>query len=438
LVDGEEDQPDYSRAWERASELAQEIGVALAVDSSVRQLFLPELIADDRAQRPFECGRGLAEGADNLAAMWDELVAAYRRAGANNRNATLLGGFAYEAHKINEAFCEEVLELAVNDPDLAPTLPYLQARVAIDEGGIARLRRALAGGSAPADRFAYIANGVVRDAPPIPLSELLVDLAKQPTGVEVAIDILHMRLYCDRQDRREIDPVLIHCGRDLLQRVDLPLRSMLRHSAMATVIKVCLAGSPAEKVARTVCRRLREALETYRVFAHDVNDVLVALLKAQPFVALDELLIPGPPEINRRLFEPDEAGNAIEQVDATMLEAWADRGPAERYPLIGHCLSILQRKPTGEDANLSPIFMRLLDKAPDKIAFLGDFADRIHPRGWSGSLGNVLVRRKELLSSLGTHPDVNVRQWFTEMLVELDRWIDREHERERGQEESFE
>ena len=131
------------------------------------------MLAEDNPYRAFECGLGLAEGATAPGPLWDELTARYASADPKLRNATVLAGFIHQAHQRAPAFVRAALDAAIQDPALAPNLPYLQGRVAIDEEGIARLRQAIALGKLEAGSFYSIANGVIGDALPQALGSLL-------------------------------------------------------------------------------------------------------------------------------------------------------------------------------------------------------------------------------------------------------------------------
>lgn len=80
----------------------------------------------------------------------------------------------------------------------------------------------------------------------------------------------------------------------------------------------------------------------------------------------------------------------------------------------------------------------MLDHAPDKRLFLGNLWDRVSPRSWSGSLAHILAQRKGHLMQFAEHPDARVRGWLSEVIPELDRWIEQERQRDRATEESFE
>jgi hypothetical protein len=110
FADGEDDEGDASKAWEKADRMAQEVGRWLASEAAIRAEFLAELVAQPQALRAFECGRGLAEGADDLNAMWRELATAYEGTESERRNVTALSGFLYEAHQRHQKFTSDALE----------------------------------------------------------------------------------------------------------------------------------------------------------------------------------------------------------------------------------------------------------------------------------------------------------------------------------------
>lgn len=439
IADCEPDDNDVMRPWHKASELAQEVGRKLAQDDKTRREFVGELLAERNPMRAFECGRGLAEGATALGPLWQELAKLFAGADPKLRNSTVLGGFIHQAQKHDEEFVRLALDAAIEDPALAPNLPYLQGRVAIDEKAIARLRRAIALGKLEATSFYSIANGVVGDAPPLALGLLLMDIATLTDGVEIALDILHMHFYRDREDGRPRHPGLVDVGRNLLARTDFSKKGTLRDYGLHTVIRVCCSGNNGEEAARAVGQRIRTEMETVFLSTHDLGHVLKALFETQPMIALDTFLLPGPTLRNRRIFGTNVGfGTPIEHMDPAILRQWADRDAVQRYPLLGQSIAMFKRGQGEEDNDLAPLFLEILGHAPEKRAFLGDFDTRLSPNSWSGSLADILSRRKAQVLTLRDSPDPEIRGWVTELLPELDRWIEHERGRDRAGEESFE
>lgn len=440
IVDGEpDDDGDAMRPWNKAAALAEDIGKALAGDPAIRRTFVAEVLVEQNAQRAYPFGLGLAEGAESLSAMWTELTEALRRIAAAERDATVLGGFLARAHERDPAFAGPTLDALMHDANLAPLLPYFQARVGIDGAGIDRLRRAIAEKAVTAFPFHAIANGVIGDAPPEGLARLLADLATLEGGVERGIDILHMYFYRDRKEDRVFHPRLIDCGRSLLPKADFSKKEVLRDHGMKIITRVCLSGAEGREAARAVCRAVRAGLETVHISSRDLQQLLTGLFEVHADIALDEFLLCSPTRRSRSLFERSHAlAEPLAVVPVEKLAAWADIDPVERYTLIASCLSLFVERHDEDAGTLSPLFLDLLGRASDKTAFLGDFWERLHPRGWSGSLADVLTRRRARIQPLDQHPEPAVRQWVTDMQPEFERWITSERARDRQREESFE
>ena len=439
VADGDADDGDVMKPYERASQQAKEIGTALAHDPETRAAFIAELLVEQNPQRAYECGIGLSDGATDLDAMWCELLDLFSAAEADSRNAMVLGGFIHGAHAKDSAFANSTLENVIQNPDLAASLPYLQARVAIDTQGIARLRRAIERGVLSAWNFQSIANGSVVESPPDALGLLLTDIGNLADGVEIALDILHMHFYRDREEGRQRAPSLIAVGRELLLRADFRKKQSLHDFGLHTVIRVCCAGPDGEATLREICARVRAGLETVYLSSYDLGYVLKALFETHPLIALDEFLLPELRPRYRGLFEGDFGfGTPVENVGAETLVQWANIDPDRRYPLLGKSIPMFKRQQGEEENGVSTLFLEILGHAPDKRAFLGDSWSRLHPPSWSGSLADILVRRRAAITTLGDNVGGEVRQWVTDMLPELERWIEHESKRDREGEQSFE
>lgn len=439
VADGDADDGDVMKPYERASQLAKEIGTALAHDPETRAAFIAELLVEQHPQRAYECGIGLSDGAADLDAMWRELLGLFSVADVDSRNATVLGGFIHGAHSRDSAFADAALEDVIANPHLAASLPYLQARVAIDTQGIARLRRAIERGVLSAQTFHSIANGSVGESPPDALGPLLTDIARLAEGVEIALDILHMHFYRDREEGRQRAPSLIAVGRELLLCADFGKKQSLRDFGLHTVIRVCCAGPDGAATLREICARVRAGLETVHLSSYDLGYVLKALFETHPLIALDEFLLPELRPRNRGLFEGGfGSGTPVEDGSAETLVQWANIDPDRRYPLLGKSIPMFKRQQGEEENGVSTLFLEILGHAPDKRAFLGDIWSRLQPRGWSGSLADILVRRRAAITTLGDNVGGEVRQWVTDTLPELERWIEHERKRDREGEQSFE
>jgi hypothetical protein len=278
------------------------------------------------------------------------------------------------------------------------------------------------------------------------LKNLLSDVAGLTGGVDVAIEMLDMYFFCHREDQTPTAPELIDIGGNLLLWLDLNNNGRGRDSNLKSIIRRCLAGSDAEGIAQQVCRNVRSMLDARKVSRHNVGQLLDGLFNMQPVIALTEFFLGGGPNaIRLRTSLRFGDGMPIEKIAPDVLTAWANQDACPRYKLLSQALDIFiieQREfiqEQGEEPlQLSSLFLALLDKAPDKPSFLGHHRDRFIPRVWSGSLADVLVKRREAIRQLGDHPDNTVRQWVADMEAPIAEWIDVERQSDRRHEESFE
>lgn len=439
IADGEDDDGNAIKSWEKADKMAREAGRLHAHDDSVRAAFLAELLVASQADRAYEFGRGLCDGANDLGLMWSELEAAYYSADPKIRNAAVLGGFLYEMHQRDRIFATSTLEAVMDKPFLAPLLPYLQARAGIDEEGIARLRRAIAKGVLVSGDFYAIANGAVLNSPPEPLGALLEDIANLSGGIDIALDILSMYFHGDSKSAQSRNPRLLEVGRSLLLRANFSGRNSVRDYRTGIVISICLSGEHVKDVAERLCANIRSAHDGTYFPPRELNHTLQSLFESQPFVALNSFLLPSHSNERGELFDSIFTEKIpIHIINPAILESWADQDPAIRYPLLGKCVPMIGKENEEHEKELAPLFLALLDRAPDKRLFLGDIWNRVHPRSWTGSLADILIGRKALIMKLAEHFDEQVRAWTIESLATLDKWIEEERGRERRNEESFE
>lgn len=438
FADGEDDEGDAIKAWKKADRMAWDVGRALASDASVLLEFINELVVEPHPQRAFEFGRGLADGESDLSVLWLGLTTAYSSADYRKRNGTVLGGFICEAHRRDRGFASQVIEAAMHNPDLLPILPYLQSHASLDVEGIGRLRRTISNERLAVSSFYHIANNRVSGSPPQPLSSLLEDIGLLPNGIGVALYILHMRFFSrDQKEGLPEDAPLISVGRDLLARSTFGKDIRVDDYAMHTVIRICLVGEQGGEVAEKVCTCIRLAIDSYEVSSDNLTYTLKELFEVQPFVALDTFLLPMVKRHHGGLFDEVFNRNSfIENLDPVILQKWANFDPVVRYPLLGKCLRMFSTV-CNEEKDISSLFVAMLAQAPDKRLFLGSW-DRLHPRSWSGSLTELLMRRKAQVIKLAELSDEQVRAWIAEALPRFDQWIEHDRGLDREREESFE
>ncbi|MCF5666252.1 hypothetical protein GIV47_14905 [Pseudomonas marginalis] len=439
IVDGDPDDDDVMRPWERASKMAQEVGRFLAQDDKTRKEFVSELITSQNQQRVFECGQGLAEGAADLLAMWQELVDTFALSTLEKRDPTVLGGFVNFAYQRDATFTSQILDSTINNPDLRSYLPFLQARIGIDSAGIKRLRHAISKGVMNSTEFNQIANGSVIESPPKDLGGLLLDVANLADGVAVALDILSMHFFNDAKIEKPWDQSIIKIGRSLLTRMNFQKNKPRHDYQMKTVVRVCCSGDEGEETAREMCFNLHNAIASYQTSPHEVRHLIEGLFETQTLIALDIFLLHGATTNNSHFIELHfDFDSPIEKIESTALHKWASIDPILRYELLGQSIPMFKHK-NGEDSDdIDTLFLELLEYAPNKTAFLGDHYTRLQARSGVGPLVDILERRRSKILKLMDHHNTDVTDWINDILPDLELWIEKERQRNKSNEQSFE
>ncbi|HEY8262942.1 MAG TPA: hypothetical protein VIG26_01140 [Methyloceanibacter sp.] len=119
---------------------------------------------------------------------------------------------------------------------------------------------------------------------------------------------------------------------------------------------------------------------------------------------------------------------------------WCDKHPGARYPAMAGAISFVKGSEEEDvTSQWSSTALKLIERAPDRVAVIRTFVGRFHPSGWSGSLASILEGRKVLLEELKAHknPDVvalattEARRLADE--VEATRQWEAKHDRERDE-----
>jgi len=445
IEDGEDYDDDGVKPRERADRMAQKIGRALAQDAEVRAQLLSELMIAPHVTRALNFASGLVEGATDLCAMWDELATTAEHSGTTSSNAhQILAGFLLAARKHDESFAISALESTLKNPKLVTFFPRLQGRLGLDANGVDRVRKALKEGLITTSNLNELTGHGIRMAPPDSLVVLLKEIRELPNGVEAALNILQTYLCIYSDEHREPSTELLSIGCDLLvktrfQRNELNgTHSILDYDVQSVILK-CL-GPQREHAAKQVCQNLHWSLSRGTISTHDVEQTLEALFKTNPHVALDAFLLPPPNTTAKQALELSfYATYPIEELDHAILIKWANQDSAIRYSLLGKHIDLFQQVGGNRiEEKLSPLFLALLAAAPDKLAFLGDFLERLHGQGGTGSLIESGISRRALLLNSLNKLDAETGRWINDGAVQLDIWHEQLRKSERKVEESFE
>ncbi|WP_061023718.1 hypothetical protein [Bradyrhizobium sp. CCH5-F6] len=394
---------DFEAAEKRAAVAVEQLGRDVAADPTVLEALLPDLLAGGPRLAAF--GRALALGADEPVAIWTTLVA--HLAANPNDNVTVMGGFLSGLQSANPDQVNVLLDEAVSDPTLAPWFPYLQACVAIDERGVARLHQSLELGSAPLERYASLAWGRASDhIPAVAFRDLVVAISEEG-GFDQALHIISMRLFSDRAGKRDPLPETIEAGRQVLGTFKLRAsrrRAQREDHDLALVATNCLVGAEGASVAKALAHMLTAASTDYRLGAGDYPGLVKALLAVQPVAMLDEMFTGDDKSVENgvRFIAALERRRAS-PLDGVSLEAlieWCEAGPNTRYDIVAAIGVLFKKESDTAPLQWTPLAGSLLQRAPDPERMLAQMVQRLSFNSWSGSWATKMDGRLKLLEGL--------------------------------------
>jgi hypothetical protein len=437
----EEDGADATAKWKRAAEIAEELGRECASVPDALVDILPEALRKGPGRRYF-FGRGLALGAGDVGKLWQDLLQVMTAIPASERDTSVLQGVIAAAHERAPSLASPMLDEAVDHPVLREHFPLLQTAVMLDVAAIARLLRALKAGHAPIWQYGQLNFRIEgTDLEPADYRRLLVAVAEAAGGFPAALQMFESRLFDFKSANKKPDRATIELGRDLLLRCTFSDRDdNIAHHTME-IAAACLEGSDAGDIARTICEKLRAALEDYRTGAWHYGELARTLFRLHPDVALDELVgrrSQDDPDLLHAFTVGSGEIGAVHGASEEALMAWADQNPKERYWKLAREVELFHKPEGSSELTWTPLALQLLSQAPDRSPILKAFAWRLFPRSWSGSLAEILKGYIALVRQLDTRSEPDVREWVQEQVAALSKRAEQETQSERRTDESFE
>ena len=430
-------------AYERADQLARDLGEMVVVEPQVFAELLPLLVQNHQGRhRMF--GIGMAKGAPDPARIWHMLVTAFEETSFDLRNVQVLCGFLQGLHERDQALFEQLMDAAMSRPSLAIWIPVLQLSGDLDVRGCARLLQSMDDPLVPASMFQYLGYGRATEAlSDDALSQLLERLARKPGGLEVAIDVLSMHCY---GNSAPAGPALIRLAHELLSQFSPTRDSQNIDFALGGVIRKLLLGKEGEACARLLLRKVRRGFDDYSLSHYAVGDVLAALFEVQPMAALDELVGDEADEGKHSTrwwhLRDDDAKSVLTGVPIDILIGWCRAGSGSRWERVAAAIPAFDKMNGKDDSCWSKSALALLSSAPEPVRVASVLAERIEPMSWHGSRAEIIAGRASLLDELaevlGDDAADDVREWRNNLQERIDIERRRELQEHRRDNERFE
>jgi hypothetical protein len=414
-VDATDNGTDIQKILARVDAMAYELGKGVAVDQDSFTTLLPDLI-DGTTQQLWHFGRGLAQGAKNPRDVWSRLVAQLSMP-SEKRNPQMLRSFLNGLHETQPQLVDEFLGDATENETLAEWYPLLETAVRIDREGLKRLIRSLDLGKAYIGMYGYLRmGGVTHQLSGGDFNDLLLRIAAQPRGFDVAIEILLMRLSFPEGRKQSSPSQIVYVGCELMRRLTFGEKGETVDSyKLGRIARHCLAGEEGAATVRQVCYNLKDAVARSETSAFSHRDLLQILVPSQPLASLEALCGGDAEDVKLGLHILDDGGQLqrrpFDAISEDDLLNWCDARPETRYPAVAAGVTAFRASGAAGLHHWSATARQLLDKAPNRIEVLRTFIGQFSWSAKYGSRASAVESNMRLLDELLEYPDMAVKEF---------------------------
>jgi len=408
-IDGRIDDPGiFEKSPFEIDRIVEELARELATDLAVFEQVLPGFM-EARTEQLTVFGRAFAQHVKTPRSAWANLLSGLKRSRSVKANPTLLGGFLSGLSAVNRTLTEDLLDECVEDEVLAPWYPILQMAAGINSRGVERLIYSLEVGVANINTYYnLISGGVTHEISGVSFNRLLSRIGARKGGNDIALQILMMRISFGGGEKSSPGEI-IDIGCSLLAGLEL---AEWGHGAgdhyLRIVAKACLEGSRGDITVRGICRRLIKSIEAGQTYAFNQSVLLETILTAQPAAVLDVLCGEDAAQLQVGMRVLSGAGmmqrNPWDAIPEEELIAWCERQPESRYAAAAEGVTVFHWSDPHRP-QWTPIALRLLGSAPNRIEVLKKFTQKFSPHSWSGSLAKIIDANSSLLDHLNGHGD---------------------------------
>ena len=424
---------DIASKLERLEAIATELGAAVAADEAAFTDLLPDLLRG--GNRVWAFGSGLAGASEDSRATWSKLVEGLEQLPPEQRGVQMLRGYLAELWENDRTVAQDLLDAALVQPALIAFVPVLHSAAQLDARGIERLKLALCSGQVPVGMYRNLAFGRTTDQlAGSDLRDLLLLIAAQPDGFNVALEILSMRIFSNRSAQRSHEPELLEVARELLRRVTFRRDHHRDDYDLAEVVRACLIGPASAPVAAEIANRLKQAVAAYEIYSFDNENLMKALLAVQPIVVLDTLFEGDDREYQEGAkvldYQHGHRSHPADVISCEELIAWCNQDPERRFALAASFVTFARRAEESGPQIWSEQAKALLVHSPDPRSVLVTFVERFRPMIWSGSRAALMEANARLLNSEELETMPRLVPLIAEVEAQLVRDIERERESE--------
>ena len=377
-------------------------------------------------------GRGLARGALDRNAAWNELIEELHRFGSESLDFLVLRGFIEVTDIQDRPAAQVMLDQCHEDDLLRRDIVELTPSRAFDEKDMERCIAALQhadivprmyGNFLWQDAYAGLSEDRLLD-----LIEILLD---KPYGDEVVLESLSTKL-CDKPEAADTLGVrirrvgLMAATQRLIRGQDDPSGSA--DYEMESVVREAFSFDGNEDEKEKWLDAIFAVADRYHGGMYGFDDAIRTTVELAPLGFLDRAFSGDESTRKKRRVFIENTGMdspSLAGVDIEVLIRWCEsQVNVEAWPVVGASINIWKNGSDEGTVEFSETAMRLLEASPDPEAVLKAFAGKLEPTYCSGSPADIMQYRTTAFQALVQHSCPEIAKAAGDMIKEITKKID--------------
>jgi hypothetical protein len=389
-------------------------------------------------------GEGLAKGCADQSVTFENLVGLMRAQKLEIVQPILFSGFIHGVHTQKPNLARQLQERVLELPELKPHFVYLLGATPIVPWGAKKLLEVARSGELEAWRFEQIRYGRIHETiSDNELGQLLSAISELEAGIFSTFQILGMRFFIDKGSNYMPNEILKSVGREAIRKLLAMHRNEInrnRLQGLDLVLAECLSDSAPVNEIEEMVGLLCEGIDSFRLYSFELEEIIAALIKNFPEIVLNSVFMDNDKadRLVHLLFKDrmSRKSPSLNLVPVDRLVKWCNRSQnrIQRVAAAVSSYSSVDKENIPLDnpkqVVLSAHIKALLEIAANKIDIVEIIFAGTWPRGWSGSLAEILEVRSEAFSDLLSHQSIEVRELAKTKLSLLKKSVQENRARE--------
>ena len=450
VLDNEFDDKDpnkYISSERRLSRRIEELGKEFACSGlSMSELGQDLFSMECNPGRLEAFGRGLARGALERDAVWNELLEELRRYGSERFEFRVLKGFVEVIDMQDRPAAQTMLDQCQEDDLLRRGIVELTPSRTFDEKDMERCIAALQhADTSPGMYDVLLWCDFYAGLPEDRLLDLIKVLLDKPGGDDVVLQGLCMKLNGNPNEGEAFSVRLRRAGlmaatQRLARGQDDP-NGMADHH-MESVVRAAFSSDGNENEKKEWLDAIFTVVDQNHGYMHSFDGAIRTTAELAPESLLDHAFSGNEDTRQRRCFfiEREVMNNLpLAGADIEVLIGWCQRqADAGAWLFVGAGINLWKRGTDEGTAGLSETAVRFLEASPDPEAVLKVFTKKLGLGSYSGSLADIMQYRMTAFRDLVRHPNLEIAKAAGDVIHEIIGRIDEMRQLERHFDEEIE